>query len=311
MKRFVSVGKKLVPMFVSGGKKFVPMFVPVGKRSVTRHIAISYQLINDIMFSIVNKESNMQKIVVIFFGLSLILWTSSANAQCKPGDILVGEDENNWYCQASNTIEELRELATDLYNYLVTEGPSEEMLGDEWRYRKAEIEATRDLANRGYKLGAKVRFDAGGKTHEICVADDCKGQLNTIDCSGYVEYSASSACFVRAYSAATCGKAIKGIQNNANKQMQLFKENGVFLSKYGNPKPGDLMFLEKTYKLKDGTYPKGASHVAIYLGKKGDGKIKIMHAGSSKVGFTDLPSNWYDKILGYGNISKLFVIIGE
>lgn len=249
----------------------------------------------------------MRKIFIMFFGLSLILWTSSANAQCKPGDILVGEDESNWYCQASNTLEELKVLATDLYNYLVTEGPSEEMLGDEWRYRKAQIEATRDLANRGYKLGAKVSFDVGGKTHEICVADDCNG----IDCSGYVEYAASSACFVRAYSNATCGKVIRGMQNNANNQMQLFKKNDVFLPKHGNPKPGDLMFLEKTYKLKDGTYPKGASHVAIYLGKKGNGKIKIMHAGSSKVGFTDLPSNWNEKILGYGNISKLIVKIGE
>jgi cell wall-associated NlpC family hydrolase len=296
----VSVGKKFVTMFVSGGKKFV-----------TRHIAISYQFINYIIFGMVNKEANMQKKYIIFIGLSFILWTSSANAQCKPGDILVGEDDNNWYCQTSSTIEELKELATDLYNYLVTGGPSEEMLGDEWRYRKAEIEATRDLANRGYKLGAKVHFNVEGKTYEICVADECKGQLNTIDCSGYVEYAASSACFVRAYSTATCGKVIRGIQNNANNQMQLFKNNKVFLPKNGNPKPGDLIFLEKTYKLKDGTYPKGASHVAIYLGKKVDGKIKIMHAGKSKVGFTDLPSNWYDKILGYGNISKLIVIIGE
>lgn len=254
----------------------------------------------------------MKKVfVIIFFWLSLVLWMSSANAQCKPGDMLVGEDENNWYCQASNTVEELKELATDLYNYLVTEGPSQEMLGDEWRYRKAAIEATRDLANRGYKFGEKFRFKAGGVTYEICVADKCEHQTNTIDCSGYVEYAATSACFVRAYSTATCGKVIKGIQNNANNQMQLFKKNDVFLPKYGNPKPGDLMFLEKTYKLKDGTYPTGASHVAIFLGKKGDGKIKIMHAGNSKVGFTDLPSDWYDKILGYGNISKLIVIIGE
>lgn len=258
----------------------------------------------------------MRKIIAWFHtgiiaSLSLVVVASLANAQCNPGDILVGEDENNWYCQTSSTIEELRELATDLYNYLVTAGPSEEMLGDEWRYRKSAIEAARELANRGYALGAKVRFNVGGNIKEICVADECKGQANTIDCSGYAEYAASSACFVSAYSAATCGKVIRGIQNNANNQMQLFKKNDVFLPKHGNPKPGDLMFFEKTYKLKDGTFPKGASHVAIYLGEKKDGKIKIMHAGSSKVGFTDIPSNWYDKILGYGNISKLIVKIGE
>lgn len=253
----------------------------------------------------------MKKIFVKFFWLSLVLWTSSANAQCKPGDMLVGEDENNWYCQASNTVEELKELATDLYNYLVTEGPSQEMLGDEWRYRKAAIEATKDLANRGYKFGEKLRFEAGGKPYEICVADKCKSQTNTIDCSGYVEYAATSACFVRAYSAATCGKGLRVLQDNADNQMRVFKKNDVFLPTDGNPKPGDLMFLEKTYKLKNGTYPKGASHVAIYLGKKGGGKIKIMHAGNSKVGFTDLPSNWDNKILGYGNISKLIVVVGE
>lgn len=249
----------------------------------------------------------MKKIFVIFFGLSLVLWTSSANAQCKPGDMLVGEDANNWYCQTFNTIEELKELVTDLSNYLFTEGPSEEMLGDEWRYRKAIIEATKDLANRGWKSGEKLRLESGGKTIEICVADKCKHQTNTIDCSGYVEYAATSACFVKAYSTATCGKGLSGIRDNADKQMQLFKKNDVFLPKYGNAKPGDLIFFEKTYP----EAASGASHVGIFLYKKGDGKIKIIHAGKSKMGITNLPPDWYDKILGYGNISKLIVKIGE
>lgn len=232
------------------------------------------------------------------------------HAQCKPGDILVGEDQTNWYCQASQTVQELKELAHDLYQYLVTEGPAQEMLGDEWRYRKATIEAARNLANRGYQFGAKVRFDELGTPNEICMADDCKGK-NVIDCSGYVEYAASSACFVSAYATTTCGKSIKGFQNSAHKQMQLFIKHGLLQGSDGNPKPGDLMFLEKTYQLKNGSYPKGASHVAIYLGKKQNGSIKIMHAGSRKVGFTDLPTAWYDKVLGYGNLSKLMAILGN
>jgi hypothetical protein len=248
---------------------------------------------------------------VIISSFAILIFSLNTYAQCKPGDMLVGEDDNNWYCRPSMTLEELQEMARDLYNYIVTEGPSEELLGDEWRYRKAMIEATKDLAKRKYALGAKVRLDIKGRTHEICVAKECEKQSNVIDCSGYTDYAGTSACFVKAYSTATCGRLIKGLQNNANSQLQFFKENNVFLTSNGNPKPGDLMFLEKTYMLENGTYPIGASHVAIYLGKRSNGQIRIMHAGKSTVGSINLPSAWYDKILGYGNISKLIIKLGE
>lgn len=45
----------------------------------------------------------MQKIIIFLlgiFGSILVLFEDPASAQCKPGDILVGEDENYYYCSS-------------------------------------------------------------------------------------------------------------------------------------------------------------------------------------------------------------------
>jgi hypothetical protein len=226
-------------------------------------------------------------LVSVFLG-----FTPSVGAQCRPGDVLVGEDEHAYYCEVVAKYNEVVDVLSEIKDYFLNP-PNEELLGNAWRIRKAVIDTAGCVAK------AKTQYEFGSKFE---VSDDCiNSEGKKIDCSGLTGYSDEVAgCAVSAvYSAST--NTLAGLNDkNAAGQWQYFKAHNA-LSNTGNP--GDSMFFR-------GTYPsnKGISHVGIYLGTDKKGKTFLIHAssGSGGVIVTSLSDSLRRKLAGYGNISKLF-----
>jgi hypothetical protein len=248
------------------------------------------------------------KLVKIAIGGCLVfcLWglAGIAGAQCKPGDILVGEDAHYYYCTEGASGNDIKGVARDLER-IKNEGIPE-LLGEEWRVRRGVIDAMAYLTRTAtYEFGAKMKVVCEGRESVIQMEDKCdSGAARCIDCSGSLAFSMNrSACFVGAlYEASNVDiKALYGM--NANDQWNFFREHRALIPKWGFPLPGDAVFFEKTQN------KPGATHVATYLGKNPEGRILIISTSESKnsVRFMKIlvDGDFGKKIIGYGNISKL------
>lgn len=239
------------------------------------------------------------------FGLcSLMMITlamaGSVHGQCRSDEVLIGEDSHYWYCSSTAQSSDVMGIAESL-----EERP--ELLGEQWQFRKALIDAVGSLAQKGtpYVYGGKIRLTAGGQQTYVCVTSECRGDLGVgVDCSGASEYGELSACFVSGFYKASA-YSLSGLWGlrSANEQAEYFKQYKSFEGKSDKPSPGDLVFFEKTAP------HKGITHVAIFLGRTNDGHTMILHASSrqGRVVFAYLDSFLSKRVAGYGNISKLYV----
>lgn len=220
-------------------------------------------------------------------------------AQCKPGDILIGEDAEYWYCSAPERTERVEYHLNRV---------RDQLLGEQWRFRKAVIDAAGALARQGiqYQYGGKLRITSGGGVTHICVAEECARHPDVgVDCSGLAEYAAQySACFVSGFYRAA-GVALRGLVNNATGQATHFRKHAAFMPRSGAPSPGDFIFFENTAR-----DTKGITHVGIYLGTTRDGDMLIIHASSRarRVIFSRLSpaDDLANKVAGYGDTSLLY-----
>jgi len=190
---------------------------------------------------------------------TLFLLETTLTAQCRPGWLLIGEDDQYWYCSSPARRSDVSE---------VLEKQNPELLGDQWRFRKAVIEAVGSLAEAGlpYKWGGKLRVSAAGGVTYICVAESCGGESGLgIDCSGTAAYGELSACFIKGFFYAM-GR-MRGLESNAAGQAEYFKRQNAFRSRYATPLAGDLIFFRNTARNRN-----GITHVAIYLGTTRDGR---------------------------------------
>jgi hypothetical protein len=246
---------------------------------------------------VTHEEQQMSSdILRILFGVGLFLLSSiSMSSQCRPGMFLVGEDEHYWYCSGPATTDTVRDV-------LQKENP--ELLGDQWRFRKAVMEAVASLARDGriYEYGGKLLVTAQGTRTYICVSEECRGStVDGVDCSGAAAYGELSACFVSGFCKAA--GAARGLETSAAEQAEFFKRHKAWRSQSQTPIAGDLIFFRDTARNR-----KGITHVGIYVGTTRDGRTVILHA-SSRAGvvlFDDLAADLASKIAGYGDSSLLF-----
>ena len=250
----------------------------------------------------------MRRIIKWFqFGALLVvlfMFESLASAQCKPGDILVGEDEKYYYCSSPASKDEIDEVAKDMDKFK-REGPKH-LLGEEWQFRKATIDTLGCLARKRapYVFGAKIIFPA-----------ECASGLDwdlPVDCSGAIAYASRFAAFFVSGFYRDVFNTLKGLQTDAAGQATYFKTKGAFIPQWGYPSPGDVVFFEQTYdKDANGVINErdGITHVGIYLGKNRDGKKLMIHASSHarKVVFSKISEDLEKKLVGYGNISQLYI----
>ena len=74
--------------------------------------------------------------------------------------------------------------------------------------------------------------------------------------------------------------------------LQWFRERGLWRDHSYEPRPGDLIFFEKTYNTV------GASHVGIYVGNG-----MMIHCGDP-ISYTSINSTyWQSHFLGFGRIN--------
>lgn len=267
-----------------------------------------YKNLYDILFS-KTKEALMQcKIKLYQFGIiivaSLTFASSVTHAQCKPGDILIGEDANYYYCASPASKDEIKSIAKKL-DKIRREGPKH-LLGEEWRFRKATFDTLGCLARKQspYVFGAKIVFPA-----------ECANSLNwdlPVDCSGAIAYASRFAAFFVSGFYRDEFNTLRGLHTDAAGQALLFKTKKAFIPRWGNPSAGDVIFFEQTYdKDGNGVVDKrdGITHVGIYLGTSRDGKKLIIHASSRarKVVFSKISKGFEKKLAGYGNISRLYM----
>ncbi len=233
--------------------------------------------------------------------LLLISLVRVASAECLDDEVLVGEDDRNWYCDAPEPPETIAG---------VLNGIDPHFLGSEWRFRKAVIDTVGSLTRppgKNYLFGGKLRFESGGRVVWMCVAKNCAGQVaGGIDCSGFVEYGAThAACFVRGmYSLA--GLAVSHMIGSAADQAAYFRSHGAFSSSGTNAHPGDFIFFRHTTKTSKAN---DITHVGIFLRRDRDGKTLIIHASSAhgRALFDWLEPDSFlgQRIAGYGDISIL------
>jgi len=242
---------------------------------------------------------------VFLLTFCLILSAEKICAQCNPDEVLVGEDDTYWYCGKQANQDQVRGVLKDIEHRL-NAGP-QGMLGEEWRFRKKVIEAVGQLLRDHYPTyyGGKIVIrKSDGSVFNICVGD-CIGFTGMgIDCSGLLEYSTHSACIARGfYEASDCLLPI----GKAADQASIFKQYGAFIPRWGFPDSGDAVFFKDTTGGDSGEI----THVAIFMGKTPEGKKMIINtsynSAHKRVIFMSVPSNYEDKIVGYGNVSKLFM----
>ncbi|MCI0620565.1 MAG: C40 family peptidase [Acidobacteria bacterium] len=218
----------------------------------------------------------------------------SAAGQCRPGDVLIGEDDRYYYCSSPASKAQVQEAV---------QKAKDELLGEEWRFRKAVLDFAGCLAGTPALFGGKIRFP-----------QECTGRSElAVDCSGYTAHAARfAACFVDGFHRAAY-YTFAGLDTDAAGQARYFQEHGSLLSSTATPTPGDFIFFEGTYdKNRDGVVNRkdGITHVAIFVGTDRDGRTVILHASSGakppRVLFGDLAPEMKQRIVGYGNASKLY-----
>lgn len=232
--------------------------------------------------------------------VSLVLVTGGvARAHCPRGETLIFEDDYYWHCAVEPSSSEVSRTLE-----------SAEFVGDNYRYRKALVDALRQLKGQGYKLGAKWDFTIDGRTIHFCAADGCDGpeSSNTIDCSGAVAYAELSACI----STAICRSVypelrlgVLGETSNAAGIASFFYRSGAYNTQ--RPQPGDLIFFDDGGRAIGGR--RGITHVAVYLGRVDD-KLIVFHAvghPKNKAVFEKLDpaGDLASRVVGFGNVTKL------
>lgn len=222
-----------------------------------------------------------------------IACSTAAHAQCTrhPGDFLVGEDDENYYCESPASVSDIGQTLRDIERYLASPPPAE-LLGSRWRFRKAAIDTAGCIAKNhaAYGFGAKYS-----------VLEQCSNG-KPIDCSGLAGYAYRlSACFVRGFYAAK-GDALRRLDDSADGQARLFKAQGAWLDAKAEPSPGDAVFFCCTYKPNP---PRDITHVAIYLGRREDGTMLVIQAVSSGVKIGPISRTLVGKIRGFGDAGEL------
>lgn len=237
--------------------------------------------------------------------ISILLAAINAGAQqpgCKPGDYQIGEDEKNIYCESVPSRSALEQIGDYLRDY---QGDSA-MIGVEWRFRKALIDELGCLARdqAAYRWGGRPPVGAE------CVRG---AQRLEMDCSGALAHAAESgayaACAVSTVYFSAAKEALKLRNMTARQQMQYFARHGALQPPATRPRPGDAVFFERTTRNQD-PY---VTHVAIYLGRNPAGRDLILHASysSQKVVFGAITPWLQSRIVGYGNVSKLFTSLSR
>lgn len=224
--------------------------------------------------------------------ISMYATARPAVAQCRPGDVLIGEDAAYWYCSSPVTPSDV----ADALQYSVGKmNPG--LLGAAFRLRKEIIDVAGCLARNGtvYAFGAKLPTSSG------CT------QNARVDCSGLYDHAAeAAAAFVATYyCSAAQSSALRMLGTSAQGQRDQFARFGAYESVASGyvPLPGDAMFFAGT----DGDRA-GITHVAIYLGTGRDGRTLMINASSKagKVIITTLSGELSAKLVGYGDIARLY-----
>jgi NlpC/P60 family len=235
--------------------------------------------------------------MLVFIATWTIVFPRAAHAQCTrhPGDFLVGEDDERYYCESPASATDIGETLRDIETYLKNP-PSPELLGARWRFRKSAIDTAGCVARNHAAYGWGAKYS---------VLEQCSNG-KPIDCSGLAGYAYRlSACFVRGFYSAkddTLGR----LEDTAEGQAKFFKANGAWMDINAVPSPGDAIFFCCTYTPKPPAPPRDITHVAIYLGKRADGTMLVIQAVNSGVKIEALSRDFAGKIRGYGNAGELY-----
>jgi hypothetical protein len=221
--------------------------------------------------------------------ITLLLSATLLCAQCRPGDFLVGEDEEKYYCETQGSQSEIQD---------VVQKYQPEMLGVQWRLRKAIIDAAGCLRRAGvrYKYGSKM-----GIPSECSISHASE----EIDCSGLTQAASQfAACAVNGILRVTSGFDPFGkTPRTAADQARIIQNHGAYRGSRDHPLPGDLIFFERTNPKKS-----GITHVAVYLGTNASGDSYIIHASSTagRVVIGKMSAFLSSRIAGYGDLSAYY-----
>lgn len=170
-----------------------------------------------------------------------------------------------------------------------------ELLGEEWKYRKAVMDAL------ACDLHCQTPYKMGGRW-KVPLSCSCEGSRELgRDCSGLVAGAyRQGVCLLKGFYKSSFDR-LSFLETDAKGLSIYFAKNGAFIHpKSGvEPSPGDVIFFKNTYK-------KGVSHVGIFVGKNKNGETVIIHASSSGVTSEPISDYLKDKVAGYGNISRLY-----
>ena len=229
--------------------------------------------------------------IVVASAAVFFLGTAAAQCTRNPGDFLISEDDDRYYCGSPALDSEVMETLRDIANYLASP-PSGEMLGSRWRFRKSIVDTAGCVARNhaSYAMGAKY------SVHAACTS----GQ--PVDCSGLAAYAYRvSACFVRGFYSAK-DDTLRRLEDNADGQARLFRAHGAWMDGTATPSPGDAIFFCCTYQPSP---PRDITHVAIYLGRRPDGTMLVAQAVGAGVKIHPLSADLSRKIRGFGNAAAL------
>jgi hypothetical protein len=230
---------------------------------------------------------------IVFASIAVFFFVGTAAAQCNrnPGDFLIGEDDDKYYCGSPASGSDVTETLQDIANYLFRP-PSAEMLGSRWQFRKSIVDTAGCVARNhaSYAMGAKY------SVHAACTS------RQPIDCSGLAAYAYRvSACFARGFYSAN-DDVLRRLENHANGQATFFRTHGAWMDATAMPSPGDAVFFCCTYQPSP---PRDITHVAIYLGRRPDGTMLVVHAVGAGVKIQSLSADLSRKIRGFGNAAAL------
>lgn len=228
--------------------------------------------------------------------MAVALLGNAARAACdrNPGDYLLWEDAQRYYCATVVSQSDVNELLNGL-RALLSAPPSVELIGPRWNFRKAAIDAAGCLARNhtAYQYGAKWGL-----------LDQCTSG-KPIDCSGLTEHSFRSACLLDGFYSVQ-GDVLSVLRGkDAAGQAKLFSDHGGWIPKDGNPMPGDAVFFCCTNDAKRNAY-RGITHAGIFLGRRADGTMIVIQAVSAGVKIGPLKTYLTERLVGFGNAGKLY-----